>query len=121
SESLLEKGYIPSAVHQVHGIIQRSSSFNMRESHIHTHILFLPNKLHLHYGDLTDSTNLVYVIATVKPIKIYNFGMQSHVKVSFEMAEYTGDVDVLGTLHLLDAIRSMGFSSIMRARGEERC
>ncbi|KIJ28182.1 hypothetical protein M422DRAFT_86843, partial [Sphaerobolus stellatus SS14] len=73
-----------------------------------------PNKLHLHYGDLMDSTNLAYVIATVMPIEIYNLGMQSHVKVSFEMAEYTGDVDALGTLRLLDAIRVMGFSSIMR-------
>jgi len=67
-----------------------------------------PNKFKLHYGDLSDSTNLVYIIAQVQPTEVYNLGAQSHVKVSFEMAEYTGDVDGLGTLRLLDAIRTCG-------------
>lgn len=68
----------------------------------------------LHYGDLSDSTNLVYIIAQVQPTEIYNLGAQSHVKVSFEMAEYTGDVDGLGTLRLLDAIRTCGLEKHIR-------
>ncbi|KIJ28178.1 hypothetical protein M422DRAFT_37422 [Sphaerobolus stellatus SS14] len=109
TELLLEKGY------QVHGIIRRSSSFNTnRLHHLYTDQHERPNKLHLHYGDLTDSTNLVYIIATVKPTEIYNLGAQSHVKVSFEMAEYTGDVDALGTLRLLDAIRTCGLEKHIR-------
>ena len=71
-------------------------------------------KFKLHYGDLTDSTNLVYIIANVRPTEVYNLGAQSHVKVSFEMAEYTGDVDALGTLRLLDAIRTCGFEKVVR-------
>ena len=73
-----------------------------------------PNKLKLHYGDLSDSTNLVYIIAQVQPTEVYNLGAQSHVKVSFEMAEYTGDVDGLGTLRLLDAIRTCGLEKHVR-------
>ena len=73
-----------------------------------------PAKFKLHYGDLTDSTNLVYIIASVRPTEVYNLGAQSHVKVSFEMAEYTGDVDALGTLRLLDAIRTCGFEKVVR-------
>ena len=73
-----------------------------------------PNKFKLHYGDLGDSTNLVYIIAQVQPTEVYNLGAQSHVKVSFEMAEYTGDVDALGTLRLLDAIRTCGFEKVVR-------
>jgi GDPmannose 4,6-dehydratase len=73
-----------------------------------------PNKFKLHYGDLSDSTNLVYVIAQVQPTEVYNLGAQSHVKVSFEMAEYTGDVDGLGTLRLLDAIRTCGLEKHVR-------
>jgi GDPmannose 4,6-dehydratase len=72
------------------------------------------NKFKLHYGDLSDSTNLVYIIAQVQPTEIYNLGAQSHVKVSFEMAEYTGDVDGLGTLRLLDAIRTCGLEKHVR-------
>ena len=72
------------------------------------------NKFILHYGDLSDSTNLVYIIAQVQPTEIYNLGAQSHVKVSFEMAEYTGDVDGLGTLRLLDAIRTCGLEKHVR-------
>jgi GDPmannose 4,6-dehydratase len=68
----------------------------------------------LHYGDLTDSTNLVYIISQVQPSEIYNLGAQSHVKVSFEMAEYTGDVDGLGTLRLLDAVRTCGLEKLVK-------
>lgn len=118
----------------MHGIIRRSSSFNTgRLHHLYLdqherrhpglfvlqytliHFLFIgPNKLHLHYGDLSDSTNLVYVISSVKPTEVYNLGAQSHVKVSFEMSEYTGDVDGLGTLRLLDAIRTCGLERYVR-------
>lgn len=100
AELLLEKGY------EVHGIIRRSSSFNTgRVNH-----LFQDPRLHdvrffLHYGDLSDASNLSRLIEKIAPDEIYNLGAQSHVKVSFEMPEYTGDIDALGTLRLLDAIR----------------
>ncbi|KAF8336959.1 GDP-mannose 4,6-dehydratase [Cantharellus anzutake] len=109
TEFLLSKGY------QVHGIIRRSSSFNTsRLHHLYEDQHERPNKFHLHYGDLGDSTNLVYIIAQVQPTEVYNLGAQSHVKVSFEMAEYTGDVDGLGTLRLLDAIRTCGLQHHIR-------
>ncbi|KAH7911498.1 hypothetical protein BJ138DRAFT_1135354 [Hygrophoropsis aurantiaca] len=109
TELLLSKGY------QVHGIIRRSSSFNTgRLHHLYEDQHERPNKFHLHYGDLSDSTNLVYILAQVQPSEIYNLGAQSHVKVSFEMAEYTADVDGLGTLRLLDAIRTVGLSAHSR-------
>lgn len=109
TELLLEKGY------EVHGIIRRSSSFNTgRLHHLYEDQHERPNKFHLHYGDLSDSTNLVYVIAQVQPTEVYNLGAQSHVKVSFEMAEYTADVDGLGTLRLLDAIRTCGLDKHIR-------
>ncbi|QRV84649.1 GDP-mannose 4,6-dehydratase [Ceratobasidium sp. AG-Ba] len=109
TELLLEKGY------EVHGIIRRSSSFNTgRLQHLYADQHERPNKFHLHYGDLSDSTNLVYVIAQVQPTEVYNLGAQSHVKVSFEMAEYTADVDGLGTLRLLDAIRTCGLEKHIR-------
>jgi len=109
TELLLSKGY------QVHGIIRRSSSFNTgRLHHLYEDDHERPIKLKMHYGDLSDSTNLVYIIAQVQPSEIYNLGAQSHVKVSFEMAEYTGDVDGLGTLRLLDAIRTCGLEKHVR-------
>ena len=93
AELLLKKGY------EVHGIVRRASLINThRIDHIY-------EKIKLHYGDLTDSTNLVRVIQKVKPDEIYNLGAQSHVKVSFEMPEYTGMVDGLGTLRILEAVR----------------
>ena len=93
AELLLEKGY------EVHGIVRRASLINTdRIDHIYGSIT-------LHYGDLTDSTNLVRIIQLVKPDEIYNLGAQSHVKVSFEMPEYTGMVDGLGTLRVLEAVR----------------
>ncbi|TFK54720.1 GDP-mannose 4,6-dehydratase [Heliocybe sulcata] len=109
TELLLSKGY------EVHGIIRRSSSFNTgRLHHLYEDQHERPNKFKLHYGDLSDSTNLVYIIAQVQPTEVYNLGAQSHVKVSFEMAEYTGDVDGLGTLRLLDAIRTCGLEKHVR-------
>jgi len=102
AELLLDKGY------EVHGIVRRSSSINTKRiDHIY-------NKLHLHYGDLTDSTNLVGIIQKVKPTEIYNLGAQSHVKVSFEMPEYTGMVDGLGTLRILEAVRLLGMEDSVR-------
>lgn len=102
AELLLEKGY------EVHGIVRRSSLINThRIDHIY-------EKLQLHYGDLTDSTNLVKVLQQVKPDEIYNLGAQSHVKVSFEMPEYTGQVDALGTLRVLEAVRLLGLENKTR-------
>ena len=102
AEFLLEKGY------EVHGIIRRSSLINThRIDHIYP-------QLHLHYGDLTDSTNLVRVIQQVQPDEIYNLGAQSHVKVSFEMPEYTGQTDGLGTLRVLEAVRLLGMEDKVR-------
>ena len=102
AELLLEKGY------EVHGIIRRSSLINThRINHIYS-------QLHLHYGDLTDSTNLVRVIQQVRPDEIYNLGAQSHVKVSFEMPEYTGQTDALGTLRVLEAVRLLGMEDKVR-------
>ena len=96
SEFLLNKGY------EVHGIKRRSSSFNTeRVDHI-----FESNKnFHLHYGDLTDSTNIIRIVQEISPDEIYNLGAQSHVKVSFETPEYTANSDAVGVLRLLEAIR----------------
>ncbi len=102
AELLLEKGY------EVHGIIRRASLINThRIDHIY-------NSIHLHYGDLTDSTNIIKVIQQVQPDEIYNLGAQSHVKVSFEMPEYTGMVDGLGTLRILEAVRLLGMEEKTR-------
>ena len=102
AELLLEKGY------DVHGIVRRASLINTaRIDHIF-------DKLTLHFGDLTDSTNLVSVIKKVEPDEIYNLGAQSHVKVSFEIPEYTGQVDGLGTLRILEAVRLLGMENKVR-------
>ena len=102
AELLLEKGY------EVHGIIRRASQINtQRIDHIY-------DQIKLHYGDLTDSTNLVRVIQQVQPDEIYNLGAQSHVKVSFEIPEYTGQVDALGTLRILEAVRLLGMEKKTR-------
>ena len=102
TELLLSKGY------EVHGIVRRSSSFNTgRIEHLYsnrfTHEM---GKMKLHYGDLTDSTNLVKLIYEIQPSEVYNLGAMSHVKISFDLAEYTAEVDAVGTLRLLDAIRT---------------
>eukprot|EP00978_Attheya_sp_CCMP212_P047834 scaffold436684_cov55-Attheya_sp.AAC.2 len=94
---------------QVHGIIRRSSSFNTgRIDHIYRDRHETGVKIFLHYGDLCDATNLISIIANVKPTEIYNLGAMSHVKVSFDMPEYTADCDGVGVLRMLDAIRACG-------------
>jgi GDPmannose 4,6-dehydratase len=103
AELLINKGYI------VHGIIRRTSSFNtFRIDHLYKNPQVLNKKMFLHYGDLTDSSNLNRLVDNIQPQEIYNLGAQSHVQVSFEIPEYTADVDGLGTLRLLDAIRETG-------------
>ncbi|HCB1585229.1 GDP-mannose 4,6-dehydratase [Citrobacter portucalensis] len=100
AELLLEKGYI------VHGIKRRSSSFNTeRVDHIYQEPHTTNANFHLHYGDLTDTSNLTRIISEVQPDEIYNLGAMSHVAVSFEAPEYTADVDAIGTLRILEAIR----------------
>ena len=106
AELLLSKGY------EVHGIIRRASSFNThRVDHIYQDQHEDNVKLFLHYGDLTDSSNLNRLIEKIQPDEIYNLGAQSHVQVSFEVPEYTAEVDGIGALRLLDAIRETGVSS----------
>ena len=100
---------------QVHGIVRRSSSFNTgRIDHIYKDRHETGVKLFLHYGDLTDSTNLVTLVTSIRPHEIYNLGAMSHVKVSFDMPEYTADVDAVGVLRMLDAIRSAGLASTVK-------
>lgn len=102
AELLLEKGY------EVHGIVRRSSSINTdRIDHIYP-------SLKLHYGDLTDGSSLIRLIQEIRPTEIYNLGAQSHVKVSFEIPEYTGQVDALGTLRILEAVRLLGMEKDVR-------
>jgi len=103
AEFLLEKGY------EVHGIKRRASSFNtQRVDHIYEDSHIENQNFVLHYGDLTDSSNLTRIIAEVQPDEVYNLGAQSHVSVSFEVPEHTADVDAMGTLRLLEAIRFLG-------------
>ena len=103
AEFLLSKGY------QVHGIKRRASLFNtQRIDHIYQDPNFQSNNFILHYGDLTDTSNLTCIIRDVQPDEIYNLGAQSHVAVSFKSPEYTADVDALGTLRILEAIRFLG-------------
>ena len=103
AEQLLEKGYI------VHGMIRRSSSFNTgRIDHLYNDPAIHGQRLFLHYGDLTDSSNLNRILERTAPEEIYNLAAQSHVKVSFDVPEYTSEVDALGTLRFLDAIKEVG-------------
>ena len=107
AEFLIEKGY------EVHGIIRRSSSFNTKRiEHIYIEDLIEDlhsnRKLELHYGDMTDSSNLIRLIQSIRPDEIYNLAAQSHVKVSFEIPEYTAETDGIGTLRILEAIRICG-------------
>jgi len=102
-EILLEKGY------EVHGIIRRSSSFNTgRIDHLYNNPEISGKKMFLHYGDVTDTSNLNRLLEAIEPDEIYNLAAQSHVKVSFEIPEYTAEVDAVGTLRFLDAIRETG-------------
>ncbi len=102
AELLLSKGY------EVHGLVRRSSLINThRIDHIY-------EKIYLHYGDLTDFSNILNVVKKVNPDEIYNLGAQSHVKVSFEVPEYTGQVDALGTLRILEAVKTLGMEDKTR-------
>ena len=107
SELLLDKGY------EVHGIIRRSSSFNTgRIDHIF-------DKLKLHYGDLTDSGSLNKLVATIQPDEVYNLGAQSHVRTSFDIPEYTANADALGTLRLIDAVKTHTTAKFYQASSSE--
>jgi GDPmannose 4,6-dehydratase len=109
SELLLNKGY------QVHGVKRRASLFNTdRVDHLYQDPHEQNVRFHLHYGDLTDSTNLIRIIQEVQPDEIYNLGAQSHVKVSFETPEYTANSDALGTLRILEALRILGMERSVR-------
>ena len=109
AELLLDKGY------EVHGIKRRASSFNTaRIDHLYQDPHELDQRLTLHYGDLTDSTNLIRIIEQVQPDEIYNLGAQSHVAVSFEAPEYTANSDALGTLRILEAVRLLGLTQTTR-------
>lgn len=106
AEFLLEKGY------EVHGLIRRSSSFNTdRIDHVYRDRHEKGTRLFLHYGDLADGSNLNRLLKTINPQEIYHLGAQSHVRVSFDIPEYTGDVTGIGTLRLLDAIRETGIET----------
>lgn len=109
AELLLEKGY------EVHGIKRRASSFNtQRVDHIYQDPHIDNRNFVLHYGDLTDTSNLVRILQQVQPDEVYNLGAQSHVAVSFESPEYTADVDAMGTLRLLESIRILGLEKKCR-------
>ena len=109
AEFLLEKGY------EVHGIQRRASSLNTeRIDHIYQDPHVKNNNFILHYGDLSDSLNLTRILKEVQPDEVYNLGAQSHVAVSFESPEYTADVDAIGTLRLLEAIRFLGMEKKVR-------
>ena len=113
AEFLLEKGY------EVHGIIRRSSSFNTeRIEHLYLDEWVRDMKqnrlINLHYGDMTDASSLIRILQEVKPVEIYNLAAQSHVKVSFDVPEYTADTDAVGTLRLLEAVRILGMEKSCR-------
>lgn len=113
AEFLLEKGY------EVHGVLRRSSSFNTeRIEHLYldewVRDMHRKRLINLHYGDMTDSSSLIRIISQVQPTEIYNLAAQSHVKVSFEVPEYTADVDAIGTLRLLEAVRILGMEKRTR-------
>ena len=106
AELLLEKGY------EVHGMIRRSSSFNTgRIDHLYRDVHDIDARLFLHYGDLSDSSSINRILQKIKPEEIYHLGAQSHVRVSFDMPEYTGDVTGLGTARILDAILDTGLET----------
>lgn len=113
AEFLLEKGY------EVHGVIRRSSSYNQERledimSAEEADNLINNNNFHLHYGDITDTSNMIRIIGEVRPDEIYNLAAQSHVRVSFDVPEYTADVDAVGTLRILEAVRILGLAETTR-------
>lgn len=106
AELLLDKGY------EVHGIVRRSSIFNRnRIDHLYQDPHLPKTRFFIHYGDLSDSGQLTNLIYNIKPYEIYNLGAQSHVRVSFDLPEYTGDVTALGTIRILEAIRRSGIKT----------
>src|SRR3977135_4108769 len=109
AELLLGKGYV------VHGVKRRSSSFNTgRVDHLYVDTHEQGVRFFLHYGDMTDATNLIRILQEVQPTEIYNLAAQSHVQVSFETPEYTANADALGTLRLLEGIRILGLKDKVR-------
>ena len=109
AEQLLKKGY------EVHGIIRRASSFNTKRiDHLYDDPHHKDVRMFLHYGDMTDSSNLNRLLEKTAPDEIYNLGAQSHVQVSFEVPEYTAEVDGVGTLRFLDAIKEVGLKDKTR-------
>jgi GDP-D-mannose dehydratase len=115
AELLLEKGY------EVHGIIRRASTFNTsRIDHLYADPHVNDVRLFLHYGDLSDSVNLVKLLYELKPDEIYHLGAQSHVRVSFDIPEYTADVTGVGTIRILEAIRESGLRSPFFSGVEQR-
>jgi GDPmannose 4,6-dehydratase len=109
AEFLLNKGYY------VHGIVRRASTFNReRIEHLHSYENPTRENLFLHYGDMTDSSNLIRIIRQIKPDEIYSLAAQSHVQISFEVPEYTADADGIGTLRLLEAVRFLGLDKTTR-------
>ncbi len=109
SELLLSKGYT------VHGIKRRASLINTKRiDHLFGHPIAHKERFHLHFGDLTDSTNLIRIVEEVQPDEIYNLGAQSHVKVSFDTPEYTANVDAVGVLRLLESVRILGLTDAIR-------
>jgi GDPmannose 4,6-dehydratase len=113
AEFLLEKGY------EVHGVIRRSSSYNQERledilSEEEANSLINNKNFHLHYGDITDTSNVIRLISEIRPDEIYNLAAQSHVRVSFDMPEYTADIDALGTLRILEAVRILGLTEKTR-------
>ena len=113
AEFLLEKGY------QVHGIKRRASSFNTdRVDHLYQDPHEAGQRFFLHYGDLTDTSNLVRILQQVKPDEIYNLGAQSHVQVSFEVPEYTAQTDAVGTLRLLEDLSGLHVGTLRKGPGD---
>jgi GDPmannose 4,6-dehydratase len=109
AELLLDKGY------EVHGVKRRASSLNsQRIDHLYVDPHVPDARFHLHYGDMTDSTNLLRIVQQTQPDEIYNLAAQSHVRVSFETPEYTANADALGTLRMLEAIRILGLTDKTR-------
>ena len=109
AELLLAKGYV------VHGVKRRSSSFNSaRVDHLYADPHLENVRMFLHYGDMTDATNLIRLVQETRPTEIYNLAAQSHVQVSFETPEYTANADALGTLRLLEAMRILGLEKAAR-------
>ena len=116
AEFLLSKGY------EVHGLIRRASTFNTsRIDHIYKDPHIRGVRLHLHYGDLSDSGQLTNMIYNIKPDEIYHLGAQSHVRVSFDIPEYTGDITGLGTTRILEAVRRSGIKAKFYQASSMRC